>query len=214
MFLLLRGQLGGFGGSRLPGTILRQQGIVVMRQGRKRWVFARGVLFLAVLAGMVLAAIMASDVKAGATFGARWCGHWHGCCDECGPPTDDIGGTWCWLRSEDEEKRVVEALFNRYCIRCHGVDGRGVWDIPGVPDFTNPRWQASRSDAQRARIILEGRGAVMPPFRGALTLEEAWAIGRYLHTFVPGTEVSRPDLTAPPNPADAPAPKKAEPPVK
>ncbi len=34
----------------------------------------------------------------------------------------------------------------------------------------------------------------MPPFRGALTLEEAWAIGRYLRTFVPGTEASRPDL--------------------
>ena len=40
-------------------------------------------------------------------------------------------------------------LYNRYCIRCHGVDGRGVWDIPDVPDFTNVRWQESRSDAQR-----------------------------------------------------------------
>ena len=73
-----------------------------------------------------------------------------------------------------QEKRVVAGLFNRYCIRCHGVDGRGVWDIPDVPDFTNVRWQALRSDAQRGTIIIEGRGAVMPPFRGALTLEEAW----------------------------------------
>ena len=37
----------------------------------------------------------------------------------------------------------------------------------------------------------------MPPFRGALTLEEAWAMARYLRTFVPGTEISRPDLSAP-----------------
>jgi mono/diheme cytochrome c family protein len=88
----------------------------------------------------------------------------------------------------------VAGLYNRYCIRCHGVDGRGVWDIPGVPDFTNVRWQESRSDAERARIILEGRGAVMPPFRGVLSLEEAYAMGRYLHSFVPGTEVSRPDF--------------------
>jgi mono/diheme cytochrome c family protein len=110
---------------------------------------------------------------------------------------DDLGGTWQWMRSPDEEKRVVSGLYNRYCLRCHFADGRGVWDIPGVPDFTNPHWQDSRSDAQRARIILEGRGAVMPPFRGALSLEEAWAIGRYLHTFVPGTEVSRPDLKQP-----------------
>jgi mono/diheme cytochrome c family protein len=105
----------------------------------------------------------------------------------------EVGGTWYWLRSPDEEKRVVSSLFNRYCIRCHGVDGRGVWDIPDVPDFTNPRWQASRSDHQLVTIILEGRGAVMPPFRGTLSLEEAWAMARHLRTFVPGTEQSRPD---------------------
>ena len=89
------------------------------------------------------------------------------------------------------------ALFNRYCIRCHGIDGRGVWDIPNVPNFTNVRWQQTRSDAQIANIVIEGRGAVMPPFRGTLTLEEAWGMARYLRTFVPGTEVLRPDLSEP-----------------
>jgi hypothetical protein len=104
------------------------------------------------------------------------------------------GGTWYWMRSPDEEKRVIMGLFTRYCIRCHAADGRGVWDIPNIPNFTNVRWQASRSDAQIARIVLEGRGAVMPPFRGTLTLEEAWGMARYLRTFVPGTETPRPDL--------------------
>jgi hypothetical protein len=103
------------------------------------------------------------------------------------------GGTWYWLRSPEEERKTIIGLFNRYCIRCHGVDGRGVWDIPGVPDFTNPRWQASRSDGQIVRTILEGRGAVMPPFRGTLTLEEGWGMARYLRTFLPGTETPRPD---------------------
>ena len=99
-----------------------------------------------------------------------------------------------WTRSPEQEKVVVAGLYNRYCIRCHGVDGRGVWDIPGVPDFTNVRWQATRSDDQIARIVIEGRGAVMPTFRGSLSLEEAFGMARYLRTFVPGTEVSRPDL--------------------
>src|SRR5262249_3879383 len=112
-----------------------------------------------------------------------------------------------------EEKRVIASLYNRYCIRCHGVDGHGIWDIPDVPDFTNARWQASRSDAQLARAVLEGRGAVMPPFRGTLTLEEAWAMARYLRTFIPGQESSRRDVGrsqkpgAPPQP---PAPRKGE----
>lgn len=116
-------------------------------------------------------------------------------CEE--PATDEVGGTWYWMRSPEEERRVVISRFNRYCIRCHGVDGRGVWDIPDVPNFTNTRWQASRTEGQLARAILEGRGSVMPPWRGTLSLEEAWALARYIRTFVPGTEVSRPDFNAP-----------------
>jgi mono/diheme cytochrome c family protein len=102
-------------------------------------------------------------------------------------------------------------LFNRYCLRCHGVDGRGVWDIPGVPDFTNARWHSYRSDGQIVRSILEGRGACMPPFRGTLALDEAWAMSRYVRTFVPGTEVSRPEVTPPAQPA-APAVPPPSPP--
>jgi mono/diheme cytochrome c family protein len=98
------------------------------------------------------------------------------------------------MRSPDQEQRIVMGLFNRFCIRCHGVDGRGVWDIPDVPDFTDVRWQNSRSDHQIVNILMEGRGAVMPTFRGTLTLEESCAMARYLRTFVPGTAVERPDV--------------------
>ena len=179
----------------------------------KRGTVGVGCICALVVAGSALLPDTSGSAKAGPLNKLH---AWHDgktegpCCDD-GRYVDSPEGTWYWLRSPDEEKRVASGLFNRYCIRCHGVDGRGVWDIPGVPDFTNPRWQASRSDSQRARIILEGRGAVMPPFRGALSLEEAWAIGRYLHTFEPATEVSRPDLRAKPAPeAEAPGNKKPE----
>ena len=125
-------------------------------------------------------------------------------CIEGVQTTGELGGTWYWMRSPEEEKRVVIGLYNRYCIRCHGVDGRGIWDIPNVPDFTNARWQASRSDGQLTRAILEGRGACMPPFRGTLTLEEGWATARYLRTFIPGTEVSPPDVSPPQKTASPP----------
>jgi mono/diheme cytochrome c family protein len=136
--------------------------------------------------------------------------HCHRGCDQptCGLEehwdTGDGIGTWYWLHSPDQEKRLTASIFNRYCIRCHGVDGRGVWDIPDVPNFTNARWQASRSDAELAHIILEGRGAIMPPFRGTLSLEEAWAMARYLRTFLPGTEASRPDLDSKKKPSSLP----------
>lgn len=69
--------------------------------------------------------------------------------------------------------------------------------MPDVPNFTNLRWQASRSDPQLARMIVEGRGAVMPAFRGTFTVEEAWAMARYLRSFSPDAAISRPDLTEP-----------------
>jgi hypothetical protein len=111
-------------------------------------------------------------------------------------------------------------LYNRYCIRCQGVDGRGVWDIPGVPDFTDVRWQHYRSDVEIVRIIIEGRGAVMPAFRGTLALDEAWGMAHYLRSFVPGTEVSKPVLRNPPGQATpapatpAPAPAAAAAPAR
>jgi hypothetical protein len=164
----------------------------------------------------ILVGAAVRPASAGCTCGKTWphliC-HKHGLGHAVGPGdiiNADTGGTWYWLRSPEQERRVVMNLYNRYCIRCHGVDGRGVWDIPDVPDFANVVWQTTRPDDYRARVILEGRGAVMPAFRGTLTLEEACAMARYLHSFLPGNEVSREGLgpaevIPPPAPATPPA---------
>jgi hypothetical protein len=161
----------------------------------------------------MLAAVVTRPAHAGCPCGKTWphliC-HKHTMGHAAGPGgiiNADIGGSWYWLRSPEQERRVVMSLYNRYCIRCHGVDGRGVWDIPDVPDFTNSVWQATRPDDYRTRVILEGRGAVMPAFRGTLTLEEACAMARHLHTFTPGHEVSRIGL----GPAEDTAPAASSP---
>jgi hypothetical protein len=178
-----------------------------------------------VLVGGVCAVLTASFAALSASGGAAraapldkfhaWRDHHkQGCgCDD-GQFVDDVEGDWYWMRCPEQEKRVVVSQYNRYCIRCHGVDGRGVWDIPDVPNFANARWQATRSDRQLACSILEGRGAVMPPFRGALTLEESWALARYIRTLVPGTEASRPETDKPEKPAPPekiPVPPKERP---
>jgi hypothetical protein len=159
----------------------------------------RSQLMLAAATAVVVVAVAPEFAPQTANAGFPW-GSWrkhghnypppYGTC----PPAAVGEGEWYWMRSPEQEQQVVMGLYARYCIRCHGVDGRGVWDIPGVPDFTNQRWQASRPDPSLVRSIIEGRGAVMPPFRGTLTLEEAWAMARHLRRFVPGTEVPRPDV--------------------
>jgi Cytochrome C oxidase, cbb3-type, subunit III len=172
----------------------------------RRWWFA------IVCGAVLLVTAWTRSASAGCPCGKTWphliC-HYHGQSRAPAPGdiiNEDTGGVWYWMRSPEQERRVVMGLYNRYCIRCHGVDGRGVWDIPDVPDFTNLVWQTTRPDDYRTRVILEGRGAVMPAFRGTLTLEEASAMGRYLHAFVPGATVSRPDVS--PSAAPSPAPRR------
>jgi hypothetical protein len=176
---------------------------MIMEMKLRSWRLCKvGGLSTLVIAAMVIVTLATRNSQASILDLFRCCQKCDGgaCANECVVGDIELsgepGGAWYWMRSPDEEKRVIIGLYNRYCIRCHGVDGRGVWDIPDVPDFTNARWQACHSDAQLARAILEGRGAVMPPFRGTLTLEEACAMARYLRTFVPGTEASRPEVGA------------------
>jgi hypothetical protein len=138
-----------------------------------------------------------------ATAGSPWKDWWHRIFDGHAPAGVEHGSDWSRMHSPEQERRIVISLYNYYCIRCHGVDGRGVWDIPCVPDFTNVCWQESRSDPQLVRGILEGRGAVMPPFRDTLTVEEACAMARYLRSFVPGFEAGRPSYAQPAAPAKA-----------
>ena len=108
------------------------------------------------------------------------------------------------------ERRTMSGLFNRLCIRCHGVDGKGLWDIPNVPNFTNSVWQGMHSDQQLAFIILEGRGAIMPSFRGRLTLDQAFAMARYLRKFLPSPKTRQPNANPPVevNPVPMPEPPK------
>ena len=172
-----------------------------MRSSRRpsRFFATKAAVSLALAGLMVIMAILAGPAHAGFPWFKR--GH-HAA--PCPPPL--VGeGEWYWIRSPALEQQIVAGLYARYCIRCHGVDGRGIWDIPGVPDFTNQRFQASRPDPSLVRSIIEGRGAVMPPFRGTLTLEEAWAMARYLRKFVPGTEVPRPDFGRPNGPGSGDA---------
>jgi len=153
---------------------------------RGRWRRA-GTLLVALILGCV--AIAQEQSRAG--FLRRLC-----CTDGTAVPVTE-GGTYVWQPSPEQEQRRVASNYNHYCVRCHGVDGRGVWDIPRLPDFTNPAWQACHSDDYIANIIYAGKPACMPPFRAALDRHDICALVGYLRTFVPGTEVSRPDFNQP-----------------
>ena len=56
------------------------------------------------------------------------------------------------------------ALYAAKCATCHGKDGRGIpnWRSKGQPDFTDAKWQKSRTDAQIADVTKNGKGKYMP----------------------------------------------------
>jgi mono/diheme cytochrome c family protein len=72
-------------------------------------------------------------------------------------------------RRPSQPNREASRLFQRFCARCHGTDGKGgnVRDsMAAIPDFSSGAWQAKRRDAQLAVSILDGKGTQMPAFRG------------------------------------------------
>jgi cytochrome c len=81
-----------------------------------------------------------------------------------------------------------------FCVTCHGPDGKGLGDIPGLRgklprNFTDKAWQAARSDGELFWILKNGSpGTDMASFIPlVLTDEEAWHVILYVRSFGNGT---------------------------
>jgi mono/diheme cytochrome c family protein len=83
---------------------------------------------------------------------------------------------------------VAGEFYGINCIACHGQDGRGTAvrvAMPLLPDFTTREWQTSRTNPQLSVSILEGKGQLMPPWRGRITPELAKDLIAFVRTFGP-----------------------------
>lgn len=88
----------------------------------------------------------------------------------------------------DRISREGSRLFQRFCARCHGPDGRGTVmreNLPALPDFTRQAWQAGRSDSQLVASVLLGKGAEMPSFGGKISREQARELVAVIREFAP-----------------------------
>ncbi len=87
----------------------------------------------------------------------------------------------------------VGELFRQRCVKCHGADGTGSRTrerLPEIPDFTNPSWQARRTDSKLVASILDGKGEEMPPQRGKIGEEQVRSLVTYVRAFAPTTRKS------------------------
>ena len=85
-----------------------------------------------------------------------------------------------------------KALFHgkAFCVTCHGRDGKGLGNIPGLKgtlprNFTDSKWQAARTDGELYWILQNGSpGTDMAPFIPLiLSPEEAWQVLLYVRAF-------------------------------
>ena len=110
-------------------------------------------------------------------------------------PVDKIDEARTWINPFEATPENIEkgrALFHgkAFCVTCHGKDGKGLGDIPGLVgklprNFTDKIWQAARTDGELIWILKNGSpGTDMASFVPlVLTEEEAWHVLLYVRSF-------------------------------
>lgn len=110
-------------------------------------------------------------------------------------PSDQIEEARKWQNPFPSTKENIETgkgIFHgkAFCVTCHGRDGKGLQDIPGLRgklprNFTDKAWQAARTDGELLWILKNGSpGTAMAPFiPRILTEEEAWHVILYVRSF-------------------------------
>ncbi len=110
-------------------------------------------------------------------------------------PPDQIEEAKTWQNPFPDTPERLERgkeLFHGkgFCVTCHGRDGKGLGNIPGLRgklprDFTDKAWQAKRTDGELLWILKNGSpGTDMASFIPlVLTEEEAWDVLLYVRSF-------------------------------
>ena len=75
------------------------------------------------------------------------------------------------------------AIYQKDCAKCHGADGKGIKTLE-PPDFTDAKWQSSKTDKQLVAGINNGEG-VMPSFKDKLTAAQITALVKHVRGFAP-----------------------------
>ena len=110
-------------------------------------------------------------------------------------PADQIEEAKTWenpFPSTQENIEKGKTIFHGkgFCVTCHGPEGKGLGNIPGLRgklprNFTDKAWQATRTDGELLWILKNGSpGTAMAPFIPlVLTEEEAWQVLLYVRSF-------------------------------
>jgi len=89
--------------------------------------------------------------------------------------------------ADKDEAESSQVLYQRFCLACHGPQGKGDGPmgavmIPRVPDLTSQKTR-DKSDADLLKIIRDGtRTTAMPPYKHRLTPDELRGLVAYIRS--------------------------------
>ncbi len=110
-------------------------------------------------------------------------------------PADQIEVARTWTNPYSSTPENIEKgkqIFHgkAFCVTCHGPDGKGLGNIPGLRgklprNFTYKDWQTARTDGELFWILKNGSpGTAMASFIPlVLSEEEAWHVLLYVRAF-------------------------------
>jgi mono/diheme cytochrome c family protein len=91
----------------------------------------------------------------------------------------------------DESVKAGGAVYEEYCVGCHGASGKGdgpkAAELDHTPaNFTDPHMADEMTDAGLFWRVTEGnRDEDMPSFKNKLEDEQRWQVVNFLRTFAP-----------------------------
>jgi mono/diheme cytochrome c family protein len=78
------------------------------------------------------------------------------------------------------DAKAGKIIYDKHCVACHGRGGKG---IGALPDLSDPRTLANRSDESLIKKITNGgQGSGMPAWGSVLSEQQRWDVLAFIKT--------------------------------
>ncbi len=82
------------------------------------------------------------------------------------------------------DAKLGKVLYGKNCASCHGQKGDGLGSRSSLPNFTDAKTMAAKTDQELFNKISNGgKGTGMPAYNKVLTEQDRWHVIAYIRTF-------------------------------
>ena len=111
------------------------------------------------------------------------------------------------IEMSEASARQGRRIFERFCVSCHGIDGKGQTDMAAdfpvaVPDFTNTEWKYGDTDGEIFTLIRGGTPNQMDAYKDRINEQRIWHLINYMRTLAYDAELKLELEAVPENPIE------------